>query len=181
MWSSHEPLPLKETWTLKSKLIRKSSQWLLMLHTPSQAITGLRLFHCIPSYANLMENTFKKILNEPQPANITTKCPLHRMISAGNWTLHSALFSLSACKQLATAGVRAYWHECSSTSSWGGKALKTNCFSSVVTESCDPLHTVFQSHMLNQGRTDYQQWGRCWQLEVSPKINRRKREQRGSD
>lgn len=157
------------------------SQWLLMFRTPSQAITDLRLFHCIPSYANFIGNTFKKILHEPQPAIITTTYPLHKMISSGNWALHFALFSLSACKQLATAGARAYWHDCSSSSSWGGKTLKTNCFSSVVTKSCDPLHTVFQSHMLNQGRTDYQQWRRRWQLEVSPKINLRKQAQLESD
>lgn len=95
-------------------------------------------------------------------------------MSSENWNLYSALFSLPSCKQLAAAGAMAYWHDCSSTCSWGGKTLKTNGFSSVVTKSWDPHHTVFQSCMLNQGKTDSRERRRCWQLEVSPKINCRK-------
>lgn len=47
-------------------------------------------------------------------------------------------------------------------------------FSSMVAKSCDPLHPVLQSHMLNQGKTEYRKWRRCWQLEVSPAIKCRK-------
>lgn len=68
----------------------------------------------------------------------------------------------------------ACWHDCSSTRSWGGKTFRTNCSSSVVTKYDDPLHAVFQSHMLNQGQTECQKWRGCWQLEMSPKINWRK-------
>lgn len=101
LWKRHE------LWN--QKLTRKSSQWLLTRYPRSQAITDLRLFHCIPSYANLVSNTSEKTLNEPQPAIMTSKCLVHRMMSNRNWNLHSAFFSRHSCKGLATAGVMASW------------------------------------------------------------------------
>lgn len=41
------------------------------------------------------------------------------------------------------------------------KHLRQMAFSSMVAKSCDPLHPVLQSHMLNQGKTEYRKWRRC--------------------